>query len=180
MTQILLLCHKHSPSVPFAQRVLSSTCPVSTCRKTWQAGAPTRGTFPTGTEVPVEMSLCRRLFRGALFSFKQNTFHMARQVGSGEWRCLLVAIFPSGKTSATGAPPVGEWEAGDRCRCAQFWDIRLIGMLLGCLEGLPVWRVFCWKQFLCMFWLSHIPAFALPEKFPTAKENYDCLIKARL
>ena len=40
---------------------------------------------------------------------------------------------------------MGAWEAGDRCRCAQFEDIRLIGMLLGCLEGLPVWRVFCWK-----------------------------------
>ena len=52
---------------------------------------------------------------------------------------------PFGKTSATEAPLVGAWEAGDRCRCAQFEDIRLIGMLLGCLEGLPVWRVFCWK-----------------------------------
>ena len=75
---------------------------------------------------------------------------------------------------------MGAWEAGGRCRCAQFEDIRLIGMLLGCLEGLPVCRVFCWKQFLWMFWLSHIPAFALLEKFPTAKEDYDCLIKARL
>ena len=97
-------------------------------------GAP-RGTFPTETEVPVEMSLCRRRFR----------------------RCLLVVIFPSGKTSATGAPPVSACEAGGRCRCAQFGNIRLIGMLLGCLEGLPVWRVFCWKPLsrsVIMTWLQ--------------------------
>ena len=103
------------------------------------------------------MSLCRRRFRGALFSFRQNTFHMARHTGCGERRCLPVVIFPSGKTSATRAPPVGAWEAGGRCRCAQFGDIRLIGMLLGCLEGLPVWRVFCRKP------LSRSVVMSLPQ-----------------
>ena len=75
---------------------------------------------------------------------------------------------------------MGACEAGDRCRYAQFWDIGRTTVLLRCLEGMQVRRVFCWKQFLWMFWLSHIPAFALLEKFPTAKEDYDCLIKARL
>ena len=87
----------------------------------------------------------RKCFPRGNLPFWQNIFHEARQAGSGGRRRLLVVIFPSGKTSATEAPPVSACEAGGRCRCAQFRDIRLIGMLLGCLEGLPVWRVFCWK-----------------------------------
>ena len=84
-------------------------------------------------------------FLVVIFPFGKTSATEARQTGCGERRCLLVVIFPSGKTSATGAPPVSACEAGGRCRCDQFGNIRLIGMLLECLEGLPVWRVFCWK-----------------------------------
>ena len=84
-----------------------------------------------------------------------QTKHLLRGMVGGS--AFLVVIFPSGKTSATEAPPVSACEAGGRCRCAQFEDIRLIGMLLGCLEGLPVWRVFCWKPLsrsVIMTWLQ--------------------------
>ena len=124
------------PSIAFRQNI---------CCVAWWAEVLSSWHFPNLNRSPCrDVTLPETLLWGT-FPFRQNIFHEARQAVSGERRCLLVVIFPSGKTSATEAPPVSACEAGGRCRCAQFRDIRLIGMLLGCLEGLPVWRVFCWK-----------------------------------
>ena len=156
-----------SPRVPFPSIAFGQNI----CCVAWWAEVLSSWHFPNLNRSPCrDVTLPETLLWGT-FPFRQNIFHEARQAVSGERRCLLVVIFPSGKTpstrhgrlgavggsaflvvifpsgktSATGAPPVSACEAGGRCRCAQFGNIRLIGMLLECLEGLPVWRVFCWK-----------------------------------
>lgn len=95
------------------------------------SGGASSWQFSNRKHLPVKMSLRGRRFRRALF--------------------------PSGKTSATGASPVGACEAGDRCRYAQFWDIGRTTVLLRCLEGMQVRRVFCRKQ---------IPPDVLAESYP--------------